>query len=57
MKFYPYRHKLKRGEEYATGVTVTPAIALLLSDIACAEHEVNVLVKVTLTQEQSEGRC
>jgi hypothetical protein len=57
VKFYPYRHKLKRGEEYATGVTVTPAIALLLSDIACAEHEVNVLVKVTLTQEQSEGRC
>ena len=50
-----YGNKLQCGESFPSGVTESQATALLLADVSWAEHEVNVLVTVPLTQGQFDA--
>lgn len=45
-----YGHLLHPGESFPHGVTEAEATALLVSDLSWAEHAVNSLVTVTVTQ-------
>lgn len=50
-----YGHKIKEGEEFGDGLTVDEAEALLKDDLNVALEGVNRLVKVPLTQGQTDA--